>query len=101
MGEGAVAKAARRGGDAEEALEPPTQVREGGRKGKGAWPSGPSQPAGPLGAKRPDGCWAVWAKVEGKIISEEKLDFEYIMALEIYIRRFWRNFDTEIFPKFV
>jgi hypothetical protein len=33
---------------------------EGGRKGKGAWPSGPAWPAGLLEAKRQDGCWAVW-----------------------------------------
>jgi hypothetical protein len=35
---------------------------EGGRKGKGVWPGGLARPAGPLGAKRPDGCWAVWDK---------------------------------------
>jgi hypothetical protein len=57
-----------------------------------------------LGRSGPKGRMAVGLfgpKVEGKIISEEKLDFEYIMALEIYIRRFRRNFDMEIFPKFV
>jgi hypothetical protein len=32
---------------------------EGGREeGKAAWPSGLAQLAGPLGAKRSDGCWA-------------------------------------------
>jgi hypothetical protein len=38
---------------------------EGGRKGKGARPGGPAQPARLLGAKRSDGpvgCWADWAK---------------------------------------
>jgi hypothetical protein len=35
---------------------------EGGRKGKGACPGGLARLAGLLRAKRPNGCWAIWAK---------------------------------------
>jgi hypothetical protein len=35
---------------------------EGGRKGKGAQLGGLAWPARPLGSKRLDGYWAVWAR---------------------------------------
>jgi hypothetical protein len=50
-------------------------------------------------AKRPAGRWAGWAESEGKFFFEENLIFEYTKALEI-CRRFRRNFDMRIFPKF-
>jgi hypothetical protein len=39
-------------------------------------------------------------KVTGKILFRKKLIFEYTKALEICTRRFKRNFDMRIFPKF-
>jgi hypothetical protein len=46
-------------------------------------------------AERPDG-----PKVTGKILFRIKFDFLYTEALEICTRRFRRNFDMRIFPKF-
>jgi hypothetical protein len=37
---------------------------------------------------------------EEKFFSNKKWIFEYTKALEIYRRRFRRNFDMRIFPKF-
>jgi hypothetical protein len=42
-----------------------------------------------------------WAESEGKnFFLNKNLIFEYIKALEICRRRFRRNFDMRIFPKF-
>jgi hypothetical protein len=41
-----------------------------------------------------------WAKSEEKFFSKKKLIFDYNKALEICRRRFRRNFDMRIFPKF-
>jgi hypothetical protein len=54
-------------------------------------------PAGPE-AKRAAG--SAGPKIRKKEISELKLDFEFTKALEICRRRFRRNFDMRIFPKF-
>jgi hypothetical protein len=55
-------------------------------------------------AERPDGPagrWADWAESEGKIIFRIKFDFFYYSkALKNCRRRFRRNFDMWIFPKF-
>jgi hypothetical protein len=54
--------------------------------------------------KRMGRCWA--ERMDGpdvtgkKILFRIKFDFEYTMALEICTRRFRRNFDMKIFPKF-
>jgi hypothetical protein len=66
---------------------------------------------GDFGLRGRRGRWAGWArgqvgrgvgraKNQKKEISELKLDFKFIKALEICRRRFRRNFDMRIFPKF-
>jgi hypothetical protein len=53
-------------------------------------------------AERPDGpagCWANWAEREEIFFLNNNLIFEYTKALET-CRRFRRNFDMMIFPKF-
>jgi hypothetical protein len=78
-------------------------VREGER-GRGAWPGGPTRPAWLLGAKKAR--WAGWQLGRlGRKLKEipfriKNLIFEYTKALEICTRRFRRNFDMRIFPKF-
>jgi hypothetical protein len=55
------------------------------------------------GLAGPEAKWAVGSagpKIRKKEISELKLDFKFIKALEICRRRFRRNFDMRIFPKF-
>jgi hypothetical protein len=55
-------------------------------------------------AERPDGPasrWADWAESEGKNLFRINFDFfDYSKALENCRRRFRRNFDMRIFPKF-
>jgi hypothetical protein len=42
-----------------------------------------------------------WGESDGKILFQIKFDFfEYSKALEICTRRFRRNFDMRVFPKF-
>jgi hypothetical protein len=41
-----------------------------------------------------------WAESEEKSFPNKKLIFDYSKALEICRRRFRRNFDVKIFPKF-
>jgi hypothetical protein len=41
-----------------------------------------------------------WAESEEKFFLNKKLIFDYTKALEICRRRFRRNFDMRIFPKF-
>jgi hypothetical protein len=58
---------------------------------------------GLLGRSGPIG-WMSWLaigpKVEENFFSDKNWIFEYAKALEICTRRFMRNLDTTIFPKF-
>jgi hypothetical protein len=66
-------------------------VGGGGRRGE--WPGGEAGRADwPLGGSGP--------KVKKNSFPNKKLIFDYSKALEICRRRFWRNFDMRIFPKF-
>jgi hypothetical protein len=57
---------------------------------------GPSGPSGPVhGGAGPDG-----PKSEENSFLNKNYIFEYTNALEICTRRFWRNLDMRIFPKF-
>jgi hypothetical protein len=80
----------------EEAAEPPARVRDGGREGGMAWWAGSA-------------CWAARGKKVGWLLGRKLKEnsfpnknwiFEYTKALEICRRRFRRNFDMGIFPKF-
>jgi hypothetical protein len=56
---------------------------------------------GPKGWISRRGCWANWAEIQREKLFRIKIGFfEFTMALEICTRRYWRNFDTRIFPKF-
>jgi hypothetical protein len=44
--------------------------------------------------------WAGWAEIGEELFLNKIWIFEYTKALEICIRRFRRNFDMRIFPKF-
>jgi hypothetical protein len=73
-----------------------------GRKEKGKTrPGGLARPTWPLGAG-----WAgsatvpIGPKVEEDFFSDKKWIFEFTKALEICRRRFRRNFEMGIFPKF-
>jgi hypothetical protein len=82
----------------EEETEPPAQVREGGREGG-------------VARRASSACWAARGPKAGWVLGHlgQKLKenaflnknwiFEYSKALEI-CRRFKRNFDMRIFPKF-
>jgi hypothetical protein len=66
------------------------RLGEGGRGRGVAWWAGSSYLAtGPIGPK-----------VEENFFSDKNCIFEYIKALKICTRRFRRNLDTRIFPKF-
>jgi hypothetical protein len=83
----------------EEAVEPPAWVREAGREGGTAWWASST-------------CWAARGQKVGWLLGRlgQKLKensfpntnwiFEYTKASEICRRRFRRNFDMGIFPKF-
>jgi hypothetical protein len=65
----------------------------GGGGHRGEWPGGEAGRADwPLGRSGP--------KVKKNSFLNKKLIFHYSKALEICRRRFRRNFDTRIFPKF-
>jgi hypothetical protein len=45
--------------------------------------------------------WSDWAKRQERILSNlNRFFLEFAKALEIYTRRFRKNFDVGIFPKF-
>jgi hypothetical protein len=56
-----------------------------------AWAERPSRPAGH---------WAEWPEVKENSFPNKKLIFDYSKALKICRRRFRRNFEVGIFPKF-
>jgi hypothetical protein len=67
-----------------------------GRGGATGWKEKKEKRMGRGWAERLDG-----PEVTGKILFRIKFDFfEYTKALEICTRRFRRNFDMRIFPKF-
>jgi hypothetical protein len=45
--------------------------------------------------------WAGWAEIWEELFPNKIWIFEYTMALEVCTRRFRRNFDMRIFPKFI
>jgi hypothetical protein len=44
--------------------------------------------------------WAGWAEIRRNFLFEQKLKFSIYQGFEICTRRFRRNFDMMIFPKF-
>jgi hypothetical protein len=65
-------------------------------------PNGLSGDPAACGAKRASACGAGpdGPKSEEDSFSNKNWIFEYTKALQICIRRFRKNFDTKIFPKF-
>jgi hypothetical protein len=80
--------------------EDATDVRAGWADRDCVRPAGMARPVGWLG-QRPNGLQGWPGRKQGKMISELKIGFffEFTKALEI-CRRFRRNFDMRIFPKF-
>jgi hypothetical protein len=86
----------------EEAAVPPAQWGREEGEGGVAWWAGSTC----LSTRGQKG-WMGWLatgsigpKVEEKFFSDKNWNFEYTKALEICTRRFGRNLDTRIFPKF-
>jgi hypothetical protein len=64
------------------------------------WATRPNRPTWRLGRKAGQSGGATGPKIQREAFWNENWILEFTKALEICIRRFWRNFDTRIFPKF-
>jgi hypothetical protein len=80
----------------EEVAEPPARVREGGREGGAAWWVSLACWA----ARGQKAGWLLGRKLKENSFPNKNWIFEYTKALEICSKRFRRNFDMGIFPKF-
>jgi hypothetical protein len=80
-----------------------TPARVGRAAWAGLWASASGRGERPAGPAGPMAEWAARSagpKAKKRISELKKWIFEFNKALEICIRRFMRNFDMRIFPKF-